>query len=294
MDEFNYRPNSIAQSLRSSKTNMVGLIVADLSNRFFMKAVKGLEKVLMDHGYNLVVASSDGRPEKERQLIQAMIAKRMDALCIASVDTNGDTINTAIVGGTPIVLIDRVLEHVDTSQVSWNNTESCRILTKLLLENGHRNIAIVNVRLTHSVGRERLDAFLNTMKEAGVVVPKNYISPSNFSSDEAYHFVLKVMHSKRPPTALLCVNNVMMEGALKALSELGIRLYDDISLVTIGNSDWNNYMQPKITCIDLDSCAMGEKAGSILVEMINSHCGLATKVILSGTLTRGGSVRKIG
>ncbi|MBQ8081579.1 MAG: LacI family DNA-binding transcriptional regulator, partial [Clostridia bacterium] len=244
MAELHYRPNAIAQSLRSNKSNMAGLIVADLSNQYFMNAVKGIEKVLMAKGYHLVVASSDGRPEKERQLIQAMISKRLDALCIASVDQEGESIRQAISSGTPIVLIDRVLNDVDTSQVCWNDAEAARTLTRLLLEHGHREIAIINVTLTHSVGRDRLAAFRGVMRDAGITLPKSFISPSNFSAEEAQKYVLKVMSGKRRPTALLCANNVMAEGALRALGELRLRLYEDVSLVTVGTPDWNNYMTP--------------------------------------------------
>ena len=105
MQELHYRPNAIAQSLRSNRSNMIGLIVADLSNQFFMKVAKGLEKSVAAKGYNLVVASSDGRPEKERKLIRAMNDKRLDALCIASVDSEADTINDVIRSGMPIVLV---------------------------------------------------------------------------------------------------------------------------------------------------------------------------------------------
>ena len=109
MQELHYRPNAIAQSLRSNRSNMIGLIVADLSNQFFMKVAKGLEKSVAAKGYNLVVASSDGRPEKERKLIRAMNDKRLDALCIASVDSEADTINDVIRSGMPIVLVDRTM-----------------------------------------------------------------------------------------------------------------------------------------------------------------------------------------
>ena len=124
MQELHYRPNAIAQSLRSNRSNMIGLIVADLSNQFFMKVAKGLEKSVAAKGYNLVVASSDGRPEKERKLIRAMNDKRLDALCIASVDSEADTINDVIRSGMPIVLVDRVLNDVNTSQVCWNDEQS--------------------------------------------------------------------------------------------------------------------------------------------------------------------------
>lgn len=108
MQELHYRPNAIAQSLRSNRSNMIGLIVADLSNQFFMKVAKGLEKSVAAKGYNLVVASSDGRPEKERKLIRAMNDKRLDALCIASVDSEADTINDVIRSGCRLCWLSRV------------------------------------------------------------------------------------------------------------------------------------------------------------------------------------------
>ncbi len=293
MEQLHYQPNAIAQSLRSSRSNMIGLIVADLSNQFFTNAMKGLEKVVANKGYSLVVASSDGKPEKERQLIRAMTNKRLDALCIASVDTQPDTINEAIQGGTPIVLMDRELEGIETSQVCWNDAESARILTNLLLENGHRDIAIVNVTLTHSVGRNRLNAFRETVNNAGIALPKGFISPSCFSSDEAYRYVMKIMNGKRRPTALLCANNVMAAGALKALMELGLKIYDDVSMVSFGSLEWNHFMKPQITNMELNSCEMGERAGAIMADMIERQQGLATRVVLSGRLVLGESVRRI-
>ncbi len=119
--------------------------------------------------------------------------KRLDALCIASVDSEADTINDVIRSGMPIVLVDRVMNDVNTSQVCWNDEQSAEQLTKLLLANNHRRIAVVNVTLSHSVGRNRLAGFKKAMQEAQISLPKSYISPSNFSAEDAYRYVLRVM-----------------------------------------------------------------------------------------------------
>ena len=126
-----------------------------------------------------------------------------------------------------------------------------------------------------------------------ISLPKSYISPSNFSAEDAYRYVLRVMKQKSRPTALLCCNNVMAEGALRAIGELGLKIYDDVSLVAFGSQDWNKYLMPKITSIEMDSCDMGERAGSIMVDMINSGPKIAAKMILSGRLMEGGSVKKL-
>lgn len=85
----------------------------------------------------------------------------------------------------------------------------------------------------------------------------------------------------------------MAEGALRAIGELGLKIYDDVSLVAFGSQDWNKYLMPKITSIEMDSCDMGERAGSIMVDMINSGPKIAAKMILSGRLMEGGSVKKL-
>ena len=105
--------------------------------------------------------------------------------------------------------------------------------------------------------------------------------------------MLRVMKQKSRPTALLCCNNVMAEGALRAIGELGLKIYEDVSLVAFGSQDWNKYLMPKITSIEMDSCDMGERAGSIMVDMINSGPKIAAKMILSGRLMEGGSVKKL-
>lgn len=80
---------------------------------------------------------------------------------------------------------------------------------------------------------------------------------------------------------------------MRAIGELGLKIYDDVSLVAFGSQDWNKYLMPKITSIEMDSCDMGERAGSIMVDMINSGPKIAAKMILSGQLMEGGSVKKL-
>ena len=293
MDRLHYRPNAIARSLRSSRSNLIALVVADLSNRFFMEAAKGLEEEASRHGYNLVIASSDGKSEKERNLIETLVERRVDGLCIAPVDQDATTINGVISGGTPVVLIDRGIENVHSSQVIWNDFETAKMLTNLLIENGHREIAIVNVTLSHMTGLNRLRGFKAAMTEAGLTVPREYSSPSSFSGEEAYAYVRRLMSRKRRPTGLLCANNVIAEGTLFALREMNLAIGQDVSVVSFGYQECNKYIQPQITSAELDSRAMGLRAGQILFDQIRGESIESARIVLKSVFKPGGSVARL-
>ena len=291
--KLNYRPNAIARCLRASQSYLIALVVADLSNFFFMEAAKGLEEEIGSHGYSLVIASSDGSPEKERKLIQTLAERRVDGMCIASVDSDGAAINDLISAGTRVVLIDRSVDKVQSSQVVWNDFDTAKALTNLLIENGHRRIGIVNVTLTHSAGTRRLAGFQSALKDVGIQVPRDFISKSNFSGEEAFLFVKKLMSKKNHPTALVCSNNVMAEGTVRALRELNLRIGEDVSIVSFGFLEYNKYISPAITTAELDSRIMGKRAGSILLDQISGGLIETTQVVMQTSIKLGNSIKQL-
>lgn len=293
MKDLNYRPNAIARSLRNKKSNLIAFVIADLSNRFFMEAAKGLEIEISKAGYHLVIAGSDGDIKKEHTLIDALVERRIDGLVIATSDPKGEKVKYCLNHGIPVVLIDREVENLKTNQVLWNNMDGSYKLTKLLIDNGHKKIAIVNVTLNNLNGRQRLEGYKKALEEQGIPIKKGYISGSNFNKSEAYNYVKKIMLSDKPPTALFCANNIMLEGALQALNELNLKPYDDISIVSFGYLECNEYIPLKITSADQNSLEMGHKAGIILNNLLNEENRSSTQIILSPEIVIRDSVKKI-
>lgn len=294
VQELNYRPNAVARSLRSNRTNLVALIVADISNYFFMEAAKGLEAVLSKMDYQLVIASSGGSSAKEMALVESLLARRVDAMVIAPVDNTGKSIQACAAQGVPVTLIDRGCEGTAAGRVLWNNCEGAHDLTQLLLQNGHTRIGIVNVTLENSNGAQRLEGYLSAMREANCAVDPAWVSPSNFSAHDAYRFVTRLMRGPGPvPTALLCANNVMLEGTLASLRKLDLRVYDDVSLVVFGKPECNKYLFPTITAAEQDSFKMGECAGNMLGELLSQKSAKGRTVVLKVEIQQGGSIRRL-
>ncbi|MBS6645618.1 MAG: LacI family DNA-binding transcriptional regulator [Clostridiaceae bacterium] len=293
MKQLEYHPNAVARSLRINKTNLIALVVADLSNHFFMEIAKGLEIEVSKMGYHLVIASSGGSIEKERELIDTLVGKRIDGLVIASSDSDGGKIQKCLSLGIPVVLVDRTIKNITTNQILWNDFDCSYKLTRLLTDNGHERIGIVNVTLTNPNGSSRLEGFKQALTDAGLPISEAFISPSNFSERQAYDYVMGIMQKENRPTALYCANNIMLEGTLLALRELGLKVYDDVSLTAFGRLECNKYITPQITSADQDSLEMGHQAGEILSGLLAGKNTYSTQIILDSRIRERGSVKKI-
>ena len=293
MEELDYRPNANARSLRNRKTCLIALVIADLSNRFFMDAAKGLEAIIADSNYNLIIASSGGEIKKEQKLIDSLLEMRIAGLVIACIDKNPKRLFTCESMGVPVVLIDRKVESINTNQVLWDNQDGAYQLARHLIDCGHKRIAMVNVSLKNSNGQERLEGFMRALRESGISPAKGLISKSNFRQEEAYDFVMKVMNLPAAPTAIFCANNIMLEGTLKALRKLHLKVYDDVSVVVFGNPECNNYLDRRITAATQDTWTMGQTAGKVICDLLGNNHIHKTQIVLKTEIVFGESVKKI-
>lgn len=293
MRESEYRPNAVARSLRINKTNLIALVIADLSNHFFMEIAKGLEMEIAKMGCQLVIASSGGDVKRERELISALMDRRIDAMVLASSDTSGEMVDRCLKQGLPVVLVDRSIQGVNTHQILWNDFDLSYRLTRHLIDNGHRKIAMVNVTLANPNGCNRLDGYRQALRDAGIPISDAYISPSNFRKEDACRFVTRLMGRENPPTAVFCANNIMLEGTLAAFRALGLRVYDDVSVAAIGSLLCNEYITPQITSAEQDSFSMGRQAGEILSGIFSGATTARAQIVLESRIVERGSVKRL-
>jgi LacI family transcriptional regulator len=294
MAALEYRPNANARSLRSKNSRLIALVIPDLSNRFFMEAAKGLESVISSSGYELIIAGSGKKVEKERTIINSLLEMRVAGLVTACIDKNPERLNACESMGIPVVLIDRKVEAIHASQILWNDYAGSYQLAKHLLDNGHKDIAIVNVSLQNNNGLKRLEGFKKALKDANQNLPKEYISPPNFTEEDACEYVIKLFRSVRPPSAIFCANNIMLEGTLSAMRALKLQVYNDVSLVVFGNPECNKYLDRKITASIQDIRLMGEIAGKRICDLLGNKRTRESKIVLDVEIVYGDSVKKLG
>jgi LacI family transcriptional regulator len=272
--KLNYQPSAIARSLKQDKTYMIGIIVPDISNPYFMGISRGIEDVVGREGFQLMFCSSDENPEKESRLLQLLHEKRVDAVVLATSGGNEQMVKRLMNAGVPIVLIDRKLEmDVDfkLDLVAEDNTEGAFRLTTKLLEDGHTRLGVVNGPTRVSTGRERYEGVLRAMNEQGLVL-EPIVFNGDFSTEGGIRAVQKFLEADIKPTAIISLNNRMSLGVLLEIVRSGHRIPDDIAIASFGEVEAGLLLkQPGMYYIDQHPYDMGTTTGEILLRRIRKE-----------------------
>jgi len=251
---------------------MIGVIVPDISNSYFMGISRGIEDVVGLQGFQLMFCSSDENPVKEARLLQMLYEKRVDAIVLATAGGNEETIRSLRDNGQPIVLIDRRLDvQGEFDLIAEDNAHGAYLLTSQLLKSGHTRIGVVNGPVRASTGRERYSGVLQALQEYGVQeAPLVY--HGDFSTEGGVRAVRQFLQEGEPPTAIVSLNNLMSLGVLLELVRSGRRIPDDVAVVSFGEVEAGQLLnQPGLYYIDQNPYVMGSKAGEILLRRISKN-----------------------
>jgi len=277
VEMLQYKPNSVAKNLRSKKSQMIGLVVADIANNFFMQLAKGIESVIVEYGYHIMIATSDGNVDKERQVLTAMLPERPAALIVTTFDSESRHLQDFIDTGIPVIMADRFLKGLDSDAVISDNFEAAYKLTSLLLEQGHKDIAIANVLLSISTGRERYEGYLKALDEYGLKPNTRYVSSGNFDAESSEKWVTEIFSGDKRPSALVGANNIMTIGALRAFRKLSLNVPKDVSMVSIGTMPFQDLIEPRITSSVQNGYEMGVIAGEMALRRIEKGIHIKSK-----------------
>jgi LacI family transcriptional regulator len=268
--ELNYQPNAVARSLKMHRTNTIGVIVPDISNPYFMKISKGIEDTILQNGYHLIFASGDENPQKERDMLQVLFEKRVDAIVLATSGNNEEMINKIKDAGIPVILVDRKLkEENGLDLVVEDNEDGAYQLTNYLIKQGHSRIGVVNGHFKVSVGIERFNGYQKALKENNIEEDPDLIFNGNFHQDGGISAVDQFMNLSKPPTAILSCNNTMAFGVLLQLRRLGYDIPKDIVVVSYGDVEAARLLHSSgIVRVDQFPYEMGVRVGHILIDRL--------------------------
>jgi LacI family transcriptional regulator len=286
--ELNYRPNLAARALVTGRTATVGLIVPDLVHPFFAEVAKGISRVLRKKGYSVVISSSEEDVELEKQEIDQLVARQVDALFLALAQTETAAVSRLLEQRIPFVLIDRAVRGLDANFVGIDDREAGRLAVKHLVEQGCRRIAhIRGPEVSTAVGR--VEGFREALAEEGIFLPPAYIVRGTHGDDAAhlsgYASMRQLLRLSPRPDAVFCYNDPMAMGAMKAILEAGLHVPADIAVVGCGNVTYAGLLRIPLSSIDQASTAMGERAARLALSLIESKLQPKPKsVLLTPTL----------
>jgi LacI family transcriptional regulator len=297
MRELNYRPNLAARALVTGRTHSIGLVVPDLVHPFFGEVAGGLSKLLRKQGYSLIISSSDEDFELENRAIDQLLARRVDALILASSQKDAGFFRNLEKQKTPFILIDRKPEGAKVNFVGVDDEQIGRMATEHLIEMGCRRIAhIGGPGISTAVGRLR--GYRRALERHGLRADPLYVI-SREHADEAsdatgYEAMNALLAAKRAPDGVFCYNDPTAMGAMQAAIEKGIRIPRDLAFIGSGNVRYAKFLRVPLSTIDQQSEEIGDRAAALALKLIESktHLKPATVLLTPRLVARESSARR--
>jgi len=290
-EELGYRPNALARTMSTGRSNTIGIVVGDIENPFFAQATRGAADIANAAGFDLILSNSDEEAEAEANAIAVQLAKRVDGLLVAPASSvSSDNLQVIVDAGRPLVLFDRVAEGIAADAVIAANRDGARRLTKLLTDAGHRRIAFLSTlaheggyrrgdRLGSSSVAERVAGFTATLAEAGIAEPEASVR-LNARADGIERVATDLITGPDAVTAVVASDSRIALAVFRAALAAGLRIPDDLSLVAFDDADWTGLTTPAITVMSQPIHEIGAEAARLLIRRIRGDGSpFVTKVL---------------
>ena len=293
-----YVPNLVAKNLRTEKSQTIGLLVPSLANPYFAEITSVIISEARRYGYTTIVADTMENENNEISSITTLLSRQVDGIITVPSGSN-PTFMEQTNEYVPIILVDRHYENTSLPFVVTNNFRGGYMATSLLYRNGHRDIACIQGPPSAMPNRKRVEGYLSVLKENGMedraVVVGNEFSVQNGyletklllnreqrpSVQNGYLETKLLLNREQRPTAIFALSNNIGMGVIKAVREAGLRIPDDISLVSFDNYLYLDFLEPAITRVGQMVDEMGKMAVKLLNESISNHKEIKSQIELS-------------
>lgn len=269
---LNYRPNAIARSMVKRATATIGLVITELYNPLFVPVTEGVESVLREAGYHIVLASAHDMPS-EIQAIETLRSQQVDGFIFMSLSVtySDDHLLHLNEQGVPFVVINRGLDDSAVNRVLVDDWGAGHQATLHLLDQGHAGVAtITGPRQVRRSAAKRHEGWEQALRERGFEPRPEWIIEGDYTYEGGYRAVGQLLRVAERPTALFVANESMAVGALKSLHASGLRVPHDLAVVTVGDPPFAAYTIPALTTLALPVEEAGRVAARLLVEWIKN------------------------
>jgi len=272
MEALDYYPDQVARSLKVGRTNVVGMVVPDITNIFFPQLIRGTEDAARQNGYSVILCDSNEDPEEERRHLDTLFSRRVDGVLIACSDPAAGY-EHLMRRRFPIVFVDRIPRGTIHAGVSTDNVEAGLRATNHLIELGHERIAFITGHLGHSPHYGRLEGFRKAMQAKGLPIRDEFLREGDLEIETGRRLGLELLSLNPRPTAIITSNNRMLLGLTGAFTELGIPCPAGVSVVGFDDSVWTEHFSPGLTVMAQPAFEIGKAAFAMLLSRMQPADG---------------------
>jgi len=280
----NYQPNKIAVGLKSGKTNTIAVVIPSVQNSFFARALYGIESVISNTNYNIIVCLTKESHSKEVETFNMLSNGVVDGFIVAvSEETqnlqNYDHFHNVIENGKSVVMFDRVIESVNCGKVTTNDFTALSETTQKLIESERKQIILLSTIHGLNVGKQRAQGYVKAMEAAG-------LAPVLLeSTDKLAGAVMADYLKSNPVDAIMALDTDASLSALKAVKSSGKKIPQDIAVIGYVSERMAHNLTPELTTINQHSYTIGNSAATMMVESLRTKSSEVKQLVISSTLS---------
>jgi len=284
--DWNYTPNPLAMGLLRQQTKMIGVIVPDIVTHFYASIISGIEEVAKQHGYYIVIASSNESLQKEIESVENLLKSSVEGfiVCLSQETNKYDHFEKLNSNEIPLVFFDRICESLDVPSVVVDGVEATKKITRHFYENGCKRIAYISGPEHLNISKNRKVGYLEGLKECGLKFDPQFLVTCNLSTKDATRATRQLLTNKILPDAIFGLNDTIAFAAMKEIKNQGLKIPDDIALVGFTDEFHSTVVEPSLTSVTHPTFKMGQEAANLFFKCIRNGKGFSEKIELKADL----------
>lgn len=294
IEEMNYHPNAVARGLAGQKTEMIGMVIPDLTDMFFADIIRGVENCANQYNYTLNLCTTHADPERENAMADMFTSGRVDGVILMTYHLKEDYLHQLKNRQIPFVIINNPISDPSLYTINVNNQDGAYKGTEYLIQSGHQRIAFIHGSLDSFDNEFRFLGYQKAMADYQLNISEEYIRVGHFNHSGGYTAAQEFMKLDQPPTAIFAANDHMALGVIKALKDLGYTVPGDVSVIGFDDIQAASFVEPGLTTIKQPTFEMGARAVEILMKLIQGEALQERKILLETSfITRGTVTHRI-
>ncbi len=269
IETLGYHPNMTARSLRTQRTNMIAVMIADLSNPFYHFIVRAVQDVARQYKYDVLIANTDHLTENEQHFCEAMMRRPVDGIIMVPYHLTAEAIGKLVERtGAHVVMLGQHIDHPAVDVVDADDEQATFDAVQWLIRHkNHQRIGFIGVPDTRP-GERRLRGYLNAMKSADLIIVAEYLQAGDWTVESGMEAMRKLLTLPHRPTAVFACNDHMAIGALNVALDMQLRIPEEVAIVGFDNIPATILIRPKLTTIDQFPTEVGKKLAKALFDRI--------------------------
>lgn len=290
VEKLRYSPNFGARAIAANRTGIFGAIIPTMENSIFARGIEAFQRALVANKKTMIVASSAYDVDQEAAQIRTLVARGADGILLIGTDRDPDLYSFLREREIPIVVAWAISDDSNQSYVGFDNIAAAKSLANKALELGHKNCAVISARTAmNDRARARVSGTRQAIAEFGLDPQSLTVIETEYSIQSGHDAFLELSRNFSAPTLVICGNDVLAVGAIKAAQQIGLHVPDDVSITGFDDIELASVVSPALTTVHVPHREMGRIAAETLVSLTNdpSHpiqIELETSIVERGSL----------